>query len=104
MRRRVALDGQSVALDPLTHAVRPDLADIRLADRVFAPHYAAPVDRMIGMETALRVDRKAGARVLATLAPGSAFELLDIVGGDAWGIAVAQSLVGYVHTAALLEP
>ena len=38
--RRFRLSGPSEALDPRTAAVRRDLADARLADRVFAPHYA----------------------------------------------------------------
>ena len=102
------LDGRSVALDPRRHAVRPDLADVRLADQVFAPHYAAPVARVIARDAALRQDREAGSAVLATLAAGSAFDLLDILGDDAWGIAPAGSadgaLVGYVDAAVLAEP
>ena len=42
-RRAFALTGPSVTLDPRTHAVRGDLADVRLAEQVFAPHYAAPL-------------------------------------------------------------
>lgn len=103
-RRRVALDGRSIALDPRTSAVRPDLADVRLADQVFAPHYAAPVARVIAAATPLRAGRADGEAVLVTLAPGAPFELLDIVGDDAWGIATGESLVGYVDAAALGEP
>ncbi len=103
-RRRVALDGRSVALDPRTSAVRPDLADVRLADRVFAPHYAAPVARVVAVPVPLRAGRGADQAVLATLAAGAPFELLDIVGDDAWGIATAESLVGYVDAVALGEP
>jgi hypothetical protein len=100
----VALDGRSVALDPRTSAVRPDLADVRLADRVFAPHYAAPVARVIARPTSLRAERASDGAVLATLSAGALFELLDIVGDDAWGIATAETLVGYVDVAALDEP
>ncbi|MDF0752810.1 hypothetical protein NLU14_21530, partial [Marinobacter sp. 71-i] len=41
-RKRFSLKGRSVPIDPRVDAVRRDLADVRLADRVFAPHYAAP--------------------------------------------------------------
>lgn len=91
-------------LDPLRHAVRPDLADVRLADRVFAPHYAAPVARVIARDTGLRLGRAAGSPVLATLSAGSGFELLDVLGSDAWGIAAAGPTVGYVDLAVLAEP
>lgn len=35
------------------------------------------------------------------LSPGDAFDLLDVTGGAAWGIAVADGLVGYIPAAAL---
>ena len=38
------------AIDPRVDAVRRDLADVRLAERVFAPHYAAPLPRTLGRE------------------------------------------------------
>ncbi len=88
----------------MTNAVRADLADVRLADRVFAPHYASPVPRTIGRSVGLRQARAIDSAVVATLAPGAAFDLLDLVGGDAWGVAVAETLVGYVDAAALNEP
>jgi hypothetical protein len=88
-------------LDPRTHAVRPDIADVRLADRVFAPHYAAPLRRTVRHEATLREGRDAGSAVLATLAPGAAFDLLDMTGGVAWGIAVDAGQVGYVDGAAV---
>lgn len=100
----MALDGRSVTLDPMTHAVRADLADVRLADRVFAPHYASPVPRTIARGVSLRQARGDDSPVIATLVPGAAFDLLDVVGGDAWGIAVAETLVGYVDADALGEP
>jgi hypothetical protein len=100
----VALTGRSVQLDPRVHAVRPDLADIRLAARVFAPHYAAPVSRRVKGTTALRAERDAASAVIATLADGATFELLDLLGSDAWGVAPAEQLVGYLAADALVEP
>jgi hypothetical protein len=35
------------------------------------------------------------------LEPGEAFDLLDVTGSAAWGIAVGRELVGYVDVAAL---
>jgi hypothetical protein len=90
-------------LDPRTHAVRRDLADVRLADRVFAPHYAAPAQRTLARATILKPSRETGGEQLAQLAAGERFEVLELAGGQAWGIAPAQRLVGYVDADAL-EP
>ena len=100
------LDRRSVLLDPRTHAVRPDLADVRLADRVFAPHYAAPVRRVVAQSAMLRAARDRASPVLATLEAGSRFELLDILGDDAWGIALglSEAVVGYLDSGVLAEP
>lgn len=81
--------------------MRPDLADARLADRVFAPHYAMPVSRTLLTPATLRAGRDADADALAELASGDAFELLDVTGDAAWGIAAGRGLVGYLPAAAL---
>ena len=81
--------------------MRRDVADIRLADRVFAPHYAAPMPRRIATEVPLLASSEGDAALLATLRPGEIFEVLDIAGGNAWGIATTHNLVGYVDEAAL---
>lgn len=81
--------------------MRGDLADVRLADRVFAPHYAAPVARTVGRAASLRDGRGTAAETIAELAAGDAFELLDVTGGIAWGIATGPQLVGYLDAAAL---
>lgn len=82
-----------------TNAVRPDIADVRLADRVFAPHYAAPVRRTLHHDAALREGRDAGSPVMVQLRAGDAFDLFDVTGGIAWGIAVDAGLVGYLDAA-----
>lgn len=82
-------------------AVRGDLADVRLADQVFAPHYAAAVLVMIDREVPLRATTTDGAEVLATLTAGSPFEVLDYSGGSAWGIAAGSGLVGYIDRTAI---
>ena len=95
-RKVFALTGRSRPLDPRTDAVRGDIADIRLADRVFAPHYAKALRRTLAADAPLCAGRGADAERLATLRSGEAFDLLDVTGGSAWGIAVASGLVGYL--------
>ena len=80
--------------------MRADIADVRLADRVFAPHYAAPLPRVLVLPATLASERN-GLEVLAQLAAGDVFDLLDHTGGDAWGIARTSGLVGYLPAAAL---
>ena len=99
-RQGFALTGPSVGLDPRTHAVRGDLADLRLADRVFAPHYAAAMSCVVGRATPL-VNKAKGGDQVALLAPGDRFELLELSGRHAWGIAVGPGLVGYCDRDAL---
>ena len=88
-------------LDPRSHAVRADLADVRLADQVFAPHYVAAVEREVASAATLRSGRDAESEALALLTPGDRFELLDQVGDTAWGRAPTHDLVGYVPLAVL---
>ena len=54
--------------------MRRDLADVRLADRVFAPHYAAPMPRTISAPADLRLSaaakrrlRSGSARLISTV-------------------------------------
>ncbi|OAN60271.1 hypothetical protein A7X12_03350 [Sphingomonas sp. TDK1] len=90
-------------MDPRVDAVRPDIADIRLAGRVFAPHYAAPMPRVIHFETPLRATPKGDEPALTTLRKGDVFEVLEIAGRHAWGVAPGPALVGYVDASALGE-
>lgn len=83
-------------IDPRTDAARRDLADVRLASRIFAPHYAAPVDYVVVAATSLREAGDAAAEKLADLTPGDTFEVLELSAGNAWGRAPALNLVGYV--------
>ncbi|RYD98206.1 MAG: SH3 domain-containing protein [Sphingomonadales bacterium] len=84
--------------------MRPDLADVRLADRVFAPHYAAPMPRKIITDVALRAAPAADSEVLAELGEGDAFEVLELSGLNAWGVAPGVGLVGYIAASALAGP
>lgn len=81
--------------------MRPDIADIRLADQVFAPHYARAMRRTLAIGAPLRAGREVEAETLATLAAGDPFDLLDVTGAAAWGIAPESGLVGYLDASAL---
>ena len=102
-RRAFQLSGPTVRLDPRTHAVRGDLADVRLAEYVFAPHYAAPVLRTLRQATCLRVARERTSEVMADLDAGTRFEVLEVAGGLAWGLAAEKGLAGYVDADLLDE-
>ena len=96
-----ALTGRSAKLDPLTLPVRGDLAHVRLAGKVFVPHYAVPMPHaVVAGGATLRKAAQAGADVLANLAAGTSFDVLDMSGGWAWGELVgangAASLIGYI--------
>lgn len=90
-----------MTLDPRTHAVRGDLADLRLADRVFAPHYAAPMAVTLSDDVALRCAAAADSEEVAQLRSGDVFEVLELAGNNAWGLAPAQGLVGYILASAI---
>lgn len=88
-------------MDPRTDAVRRDLADIRLAHRFFAPHYAAPTLHKVEAPATLRTARDIESEVLTTLAAGDSFEMLELSAGLAWGRAPAAGLVGYIDASKL---
>ena len=81
--------------------MRPDLADIRLAEYVFAPHYVEPLARRLATATPLLEARDPASATLATLAAGETFEVLEFAGTLAWGIAPAANVVGYLPAASL---
>ena len=85
-------------------AVRRDLADVRLADRVFAPHYAAPMPRNLIAPAELRLSAARDSEVLVSLAAGDVFEVLEFAGNHAWGVAPKAGLVGYIAASALTGP
>ncbi|MBX9883078.1 MAG: SH3 domain-containing protein [Sphingomonas sp.] len=93
------MSGPSRPLDPSRHPVRRDLADVRLAEYVFAPHYAAPLPMVVIAPTPLRAGPEEEAAILATLAVGEIFEALDFAHGKAWGVAGGRP--GYVPRDAL---
>jgi hypothetical protein len=96
-----ALSGPSDPPDPASNAYRKDLADIALAGQVIASHYAEPVDRTVVSPGELRVAPQDGAELIAELAPGEHFRLLDDGLGWAWGYAGKGRRVGYVRSESL---
>src|SRR6476660_2458459 len=72
-----ALHGPSDPPDPQHHAYRKDLADVALAGRVIAPHYAEPLTRVLGVKASLRDTASDDAAAVIELQAGDAFDLLD---------------------------
>ena len=95
------LSGPSDLPDPAYSAYRKDLADVALAARVIASHYAEPLSRTIGAPTALRSAPSDDATDIGALTAGQPFALLDDSVGWAWGYAGAERRVGYVRSDSL---
>jgi hypothetical protein len=94
-----------VRLDPRINACRSDIADIDLADRLFAPHYAKALVRACGVIPAMvRSGPSDEAEAVSQLLPGEEFAVLDITGGWAWGYCGLDHRVGYVEAIALADP
>ena len=101
---QLCLSGPAEKLDAPHWPVRGDLAHVRLAGRVFVPHYAVPMERKIVSGGAdLRVAGAADAELREALPGGTTFNVLDMSGGWAWGQVGEQGFVGYVPLDAL-EP
>jgi hypothetical protein len=96
-----ALAGPSDPPEPDHNAYRKDLADLALAGRVIASHYAEPVERHVERSASLRSRPSETADVIRELEAGESFLLLDDTLGWAWGYAGEDRRVGYVRTAAL---
>ena len=87
--------------DPQFHAYRADLADVTLAGRVIASHYAEPLQRKVGKAAALKLQPNQAAEGVIELKPGDSFSLLDDTLGWAWGYAGNDRRVGYVPSEAI---
>ena len=77
------------------------MADVALAGRVIASHYAEPLDRTVVIASELRGGPSAAEEVICDLEPGESFATLDDSLGWAWGYAGEQRRVGYVLSEAL---
>ena len=95
---QLSLAGPSEKLDAPHWPVRGDLAHIRLAGKVFVPHYAAPMERRVVVAGgALMTSVKPDADLREQLAGGTLFNVLDIAGGWAWGQVGEDGFVGYLR-------
>jgi hypothetical protein len=102
---RFELAGPSLKLDPRVHACRRDLADIALAGRLFAPHYARPLVRACGARPAFLYATPSDRQDAASeLLPGEHFAVLEYAGGWAWGYSCHDHYVGYVEAIELTDP
>ena len=99
------LTGPALPLDPRIHAYRRDLADIALAGRIIAPHFARPVLRSCGAHaTFVRREPNAESQAVSELLPGESFAVLEYASGWAWGYCSADHVVGYVEAIELADP
>lgn len=102
---RYRLTGPSLPLDPRVHAFRRDVADVALAGRIIAPHYARPVHRSCGaLATFVRHLPHSDAEAVSELLPGEGFAVLEYGAGWAWGYCLADHVVGFVEAIELTDP
>lgn len=105
--RSFALSGPSRQADPAVTPVRGDLAHVRLAGKVFVPHYAVPMPHRARLATAIHEAPRVEAPPVGAVAEGTVFDVLDIAGDWAWGLAAGDGgaaedcPVGYVPLSAL---
>lgn len=59
---------------------------------------------VVSASTALRLERDEDSEVVATLESGDVFEVLELAGVSAWGMAVRAGLIGYVDRTLLDLP
>ncbi len=101
-RERLRLSGRSIKLDPATHAVRGDIADLELAHEVFAPHYARALAYRATADAVVQAEAGEEGEQRAALKAGDTFGVLDISGGYAWG-KTGDGTPGYVVMTALSQ-
>jgi hypothetical protein len=75
--------------------VRDDLADVELADRVFAPHYAQSVRYNVTTPTTLHMKPNVLSVALSSLPTGQTVDLFDLNAG--WGWVRTANGIGYVR-------
>jgi hypothetical protein len=101
-RAKFALHGPEGVFDPRTTAHRGDLADIALAGKMFAPHYAVPMPmRCSAPKAMIRRQGSKNHEAISELLHGEDFHVLDITGDWAWGYCGHDGYVGYIPVHAL---
>ncbi|MAF28298.1 MAG: hypothetical protein CL820_08050 [Croceicoccus sp.] len=105
-----ALSGVSTRFDPVHMPVRGDLAHVRLAGKVFVPHYAVPMPHRATQATPVFAQSAQHADPVGALVANGVFDVLDMAGDWAWGVIAGEpgdglefGPVGYVPLA-LLKP
>lgn len=81
--------------------IRGDLAHIALADRYLVANYVVPMPRELARDSSLQSAPRDDAEIVARLAGGTRFELLDCAGSWAWGCLGPQGPAGYLPLTAL---
>ncbi len=100
-RLSFTLSGPSRPLDHNVEAARRDLADVAVAGRWFAPHYAEPEFWTVSDAAELTGAPVDGDQPIGRLSSGDRFAVLEISGGWAWGYSERPRRVGYVRASAL---
>lgn len=100
-RARFALAGPSRPLDLKHNAARRDLADIRLAGRWFAPHYAEAEYWVAARPFPLLEAPLPTASEIDMIEAEQQFAVLELSGVWAWGFRTSDGLVGYAEIDAL---
>lgn len=101
-RQRYKLSGHSLVGDPRTTPIRGDLADMKLAGKLFAPHYAVPILRTgIAPVTEIHAEPHASSMPVSALMHGEEFAVLDVAGEWAWGYCLHDNYLGYLRFAEL---
>lgn len=102
LRPTYTLTGHSFVGDKRTTPIRGDLADIKLAGKLFAPHYAVPMLRTgIAPVTEIHEQPDATSMPISALMHGEEFAVLDIAGEWAWGYCKHDNYLGYLRFAEL---
>lgn len=101
LAEELALTGPSAKLDDAHWPVRGDLAHIRLAGKVFVPHYSVPMPHIVDLPATLLTAAREDALVREDVAAGTVFNVLDIAGKWTWGQIGEDGCVGYLPLAAL---
>lgn len=101
-RPTFTLEGHSIIGDKRTTPIRGDLADIKLAGKLFAPHYAVPLLRScVESSVVMHEEADGDSTPISELLMGEDFALLDVSGKWAWGYSLHDDYLGYVQLSTL---